>query len=115
MRMLDNPATFSATEFYPLKSDPHDHGWALRINLRGTYPEIAHVALVRGVASAATAATGLLLLVATKEGSNRVAGTAPALATSTVTNRASSQSAHLAALTRRSLRYTALYRGVLEW
>lgn len=42
-------------------------------------------------------------------------GVASARVTSTVTNRASSQSAHFAAFFIRSVRYTALNRGVREW
>ena len=44
-----------------------------------------------------------------------IEGVALAFVTSSVTNRASSQSAHLAALRIRSARYTALYCGVREW
>ena len=42
-----------AAKSWPPKSDPQNHGWALRINFRGTYLGISHVALVRGFASAA--------------------------------------------------------------
>ena len=90
-----------------------NHGWAL-VTFRGTYPALSQASLLGGFAAGgvAVACTRLACTTAAATGSEAVARF---FVTSTVPKRASSQSAPLAAFTRRSFRYPALYRGVREW
>ena len=84
------------------------HGCPPMMTFRGTYPEVFHATVAAFVVCAEPGCT-----VARAPGIDE--GRAPTFVTSTVTKRASSQSAHLPALTSRSARYTALYCGVREW